>query len=450
VRTGQPYETQIPNSGGGLVSHVVVGSPADSAGVREGDTVITAEGRVVHDILDWRWHSAEEEVHVTIGSPDGSMREIELSRESGEPWGLDFRDILFDGVRTCDNSCAFCFMTQLPRGMRPSLYVRDDDYRLSFLQGNFVTLTNLDDADVERILEQGLSPLHVSLHAVDADVRSRLICARNDRGLERLDQLLEGGIDVHIQIVAVPGVNDGDVLERSLRWLAEREGVESVGIVPLGYTGHQTRFDTSYQDVLKAAGLLDEIAPWHNAFRDRDGIGRVYAADEFYLNANRPVPEWDHYDDFPQFENGIGMVRSFVDEFTAHIDDVGEWTASDEKLVFVTGTLFAPVLESALGNTEHGVVTRVLPVQNRFFAGSVSVTGLLTGKDIVMALEDSDPGDIHVLPDLIFNADGVTLDNMSATDIADEANAHVRVVSCYAAGAAEALLGRSTFDSKIR
>lgn len=415
-----------------------------------GDSVVSVDGVPIHDILDWRWHTAEDVAKVTLRSPLGDLREVSLSREPGVAWGMDFDDPLFDGVRTCRNSCAFCFMTQLPRGMRAPLYVRDDDYRLSFLQGNFVTLTNLSDADVERILEQRLSPLHVSLHAVDSDVRAELICARHDDGLQRLDELLQGGIDVHVQIVAVPGINDGEVLERSLRWLAEREGVESVGIVPLGFTGHQTRFVSSYEDPEAAAALLDQVEPWHRAFRERDGVGWVYAADEFYLNAARPIPSGDDYDGFPQYENGIGMVRAFIDEFTAEMDEPKHGDHVHERLVFVTGVAFAAVFERLLASGAHGSAADVLAVHNEFFGGNVNVTGLLTGRDIVRAIKGMESDAVHVIPEVVFNSDGVTLDEMTADDIARQSGAHVRVVCCDAAGAAGALLGRSIFDSKNR
>ena len=181
-------------------------------------------------------------------------------------------------------------MTQLPTGLRRALYLRDDDYRLSFLQGNFVTLTNLSDADVDRIVEQRLSPLYVSLHAVEPEVRAKLVCAREDRALERFDELLDGGIELHVQIVLVPGVNDGDELEGTLAWLAEREGVASVGVVPLGYTAHQERFAQFVRPTGGRRAVIDQVEPWHDAMRERDGAGWVYLADEFYLAAGRPSP----------------------------------------------------------------------------------------------------------------------------------------------------------------
>ena len=311
------YGGHVPAvSGGGVVGAVEPGSPAAEAAVRPGDIVVSVDGQPLRDVIDWQWCSDGDSLEVDVLHDGTSAETISLRRQFGEPWGVSFTEAVFDGVRTCRNRCAFCFMTQLPRGLRGALYLRDDDYRLSFLQGNFITLTNLSDTDVERIAEQNLSPLYVSLHAVTPVVRAELICAREDRALERLDDLLASGIEVHVQIVLVPGINDGDELERSLSWLAEREGVVSVGIVPLGYTSHQGRFARSYEDATSAEAIIEQIGPWQRAFRERDGVTWVYLADEFYLSAGVEVPLAVEYDGYPQYENGIGLVRDWLDSTT--------------------------------------------------------------------------------------------------------------------------------------
>ncbi|MDP2400358.1 MAG: DUF512 domain-containing protein, partial [Actinomycetota bacterium] len=312
---GRPtYGVPVPAASGGLVAAVADGSPASRAGVRPGDRIVAADGAPLADIIDWQWYAADAEVAISIADTTGSVRDALLVRAADEPWGIEWSATLFDGVRTCRNSCAFCFMMQLPKGLRPALYLRDDDFRLSFLHGNFVTLTNLAEADVARMSEQHLSPLYVSLHAVDPDVRARLICAREDRALERFDELLDAGIDLHVQIVLVPGVNDGERLDETLTWLAEREGVVSVGVVPLGYTRHQEIFASSYTHQLAAATVIEQVQRWQFAMRERDGVTWVHLADEFYLNARAPLPRTEWYDDYPQYENGIGIVRAFVDE----------------------------------------------------------------------------------------------------------------------------------------
>jgi putative radical SAM enzyme (TIGR03279 family) len=435
---------------GGLIAGIAPASPAARAGLVAGDRIDAVDGQPLADILDWQWHTDSSAITLAVASAGGATaRQVPLSREPGEQWGIRFESPLFDSIHTCQNACVFCFMTQLPRGLRPALYVRDDDFRLSFLDGNFITLTNLSDADVERISTQSLSPLYVSLHAVDPDVRARLLCAREDRALDRFDELLEGGIDLHVQVVLVPGVNDGAQLDRTLTWLAEREGVLSVGVVPLGYTDHQDRFSASYETPESAAALLDQLAPWQEAFRARDGLTWVYAADEFYLNAGRQLPEAAYYDGFPQYENGIGLVRSFLDEFAA----AGDAAAAPSTRVptgIVTGTLFAPVLERLLLDAAPAFdPVRVIPVHNRFFGGNVSVTGLLTATDIARTLAEETALPARVLvPDVIFNADGLTLDGADLAALASRTPVELGVVSCDAADLLEALLGGPNVTSE--
>ncbi len=421
---------------GGVVSRVVPGGPAARAGLSDGDVLRTADGNALRDVLDWQWFADGPSVEVAGIRADGSPLTAVLVREAGEPWGLGFSATVFDGVRTCRNRCAFCFMTQLPKGLRRPLYLRDDDFRLSFLQGNFITLTNLSDADVDRIAEQHLSPLYVSLHAVRPEVREQLVCAREDRALERFDQLLDAGVDLHVQVVLVPSVNDGEVLDETLTWLAEREGVASVGIVPLGFTAHQERFSASYAG--EAAGaVIAQVAPWQEAFRTRDGVTWVYLADEFYLSAGVPVPASEHYDDFPQYENGIGLVRSFIDDAGVLAPQLAEAIAllpSGRRVALATGTLFAPVLDVIVADVDPKARVNVVAVENRFFGGNVSVTGLLTAADLVPALSALPVETLALVPDVVANADGLLLDDVPASELGERSGRHVRLVSCDAAG----------------
>ncbi|HEY5507010.1 MAG TPA: DUF512 domain-containing protein, partial [Coriobacteriia bacterium] len=395
-------------------------------------------------------------VQVTVAGEDGAVRETSLIRDLDEGWGFDFQSVVFDGIRECDNACAFCFVSQLPPGLRPSLYVRDDDYRLSFLVGNFVTLTNLDDDDIARIVEQHLSPLHVSVHAVDPEVRRRLICATaDDRALEFIDTLLDAGIRLHTQIVLVPGVNDDDVLERTLAWLAERPGVQSVGVVPVGLTRHSPQGMQAYRTAGSAAAVLSRLAPWQARMRAQRDESWVQAADEFYLTARAALPSWDDYDGFPQFENGIGMTRAFLDEMAELVAGFGGHTPHACGVALVTGELFAPVLEAmARTLSEGGCSVRVLPVRNELFGGDVTVAGLLSGCDLAMSIladarsrQGMSDHDTYLLPAVVLNDDGLTLDGYDLIRIQDEAGADVRLVSCDAAGLVTALRTLSTPSS---
>lgn len=439
--------TEPTSAHGGVISVVLDDSPASRAGLMIGDVLTAVEGSPISDVLDWQWHSDGNTLAIELTTADGSNRQVEMVRQPGEPWGIEFAEALFDGVRICRNSCAFCFMTQLPSGMRRALYLRDDDFRLSFLQGNFITLTNLTDYDVARIAEQHLSPLYASIHAVTPSVRNELICAREDRALERFDELLDAGIDLHVQIVLVPGVNDGEELDKTLTWLAEREGVVSVGIVPLGFTRYQEKYFSSYEDQISAASVIQQVQRWQFESRERDGVTWVHLADEFYLNARAPFPTVEWYDDYPQYENGIGMVRSFADEVGGMREEFERAIASlpeeCEQVTLVTGMMAATTVAGALNALKAAGRVRLLAVPNRFFGGNVSVTGLLTGADLIDAMradrERFGAPTAYVVPDVIFNADGITLDDLTAEEIADQSGCDVRVVSCGAAGLLEGL-----------
>lgn len=418
-----------PHPSGGWIARVRLGSPAWRAGLRAGDVVVSVDGRPVVDVLDWQWATADGPFEVTVVRR-GREHTFSVAASSSDV-GAQFDSLLFDGVRQCVNACSFCFVRQLPPGLRPSLYVRDDDYRLSFLHGNFVTLTNLDAADVERIITQRLSPLYVSLHAVDPDVRKRLIAPpAPDRALEHLEALTDAGIEIHVQVVAVPGVNDGDVLRQTLEHLSARNAVASVGVVPLGFTGHQRRFSSSY-DAAGAAAVIAIVQEAQRRARASRGRTWAHAADEFYLLAGLPFPDAESYDGYPQYENGIGLVRSFLDDLAEHPLPSSTRTSA----VLVTGTMFAPVLEDAA--RDAGI--EVLAVPNRFLGGNVGVAGLLAGRDIARSIAEHGGQGTYLVPDVVLNSDALTLDDMTVRDIERTSGARVRIVGSTAEDMARAL-----------
>ena len=467
------------------IAAVAPGSPADDAGFEAGCFVTAVDGQPVRDIIDWRWLASEDVMSVSYIDLDGDEGEVELEREWGEDWGFEFEGLVFDSVRQCRNACTFCFMHQLPRGMRPSLSLRDDDFRLSFLVGTFVTLTNITPDDETRIIGQHLSPLRVSLQVSDGDVRRRMIGKHAAHGLEVLDRLLEAGIEFHAQVVLVPGANDGDVLVRTLEWAYARPGILNVGIVPLGYTCHQSRFDHSFNEPADARAVLDLIAPFQQRAERERGSAWVFAADEFYSNAWGDalldhLPPTEHYGDFSLFEDGIGIIRSTVDDWQeAELDGTIARAADalrEQGVVarMVAGYAQKEFLTPLVDRSGIADVFQPLYVANDFFGGNVDVTGLLVGRDMANAIKQAagtavvSPGEsphvsarlasaclyedsgkvpaeslagtcvlsgerrdgLYLIPKVVFNDDGVTLDDMTLEDMEKAAGQKLHMVSC--------------------
>jgi putative radical SAM enzyme (TIGR03279 family) len=319
-------------------------------------------------------------------------------------------------------------MTMLPTGMRPALYLRDDDYRLSFLQGNFVTLTNLSAADVRRIIRYHLSPLHVSLHAITPAVRKQLMGGNHARGIEVLERLLNAGIEVHAQVVLTPGINSGDELNATLAWVEERPNILSVGIVPYGFTRY-ARLQTSFTSS-EARDLIEQMAPFQERSRERNGMTRFQLADEWYLLANVTPPPAEHYDGYPQFEDGIGMLRAFEDEWTTPQTTIRP--QPQENTLFVTGEAFAPTLKRLITQrfAQSAQGPEVRAIRNNFFGGNVNVTGLLTAHDIISQLKKQGlpPQSTVFIPKVVFNADGLTLDDRTLHDISHALNCPTHLI----------------------
>lgn len=415
------------------IANVDPGSPAARAGFEAGDAILAVDGQPVRDILDWQWLTTEESCTVSYRSRQGETGEAYLERSFSEPWGIAFQGILFDGCRTCRNACTFCFMRQLPKGLRSTLSVRDDDFRLSFLQGNFVTLTNLDAEDVARISEQRISPLRVSLHAADPVVRRELMGKNAQAGIRNLEALLDAGISVDAQIVLVPGVNDGQVLDDTLIWAYAHPNIQTVGIVPLGFTRHQDAFSVGFDDPASALSVLQQIAPFQERAQEERGSAWAFAADEFYLTAFGSavldhVPDAAFYGDFAMYEDGIGIVRSSVDGFreaqgSGELDRLAHaLDAAGERAVMVCGCAMERYLPQLIAGSPLQGRMEPLFVENAFFGGNVNVTGLLAGVDMVRAIHHHvAPDALYLLPAVAFNADGVTVDDLTAEEIARRA-----------------------------
>lgn len=444
------------------IAEVTPETPADDAGFEPGCYILSVDGHPVRDLIDWRWLTTENDMVVGYIDLDGDEGFVELEREEGEEWGFAFEGVVFDGIRQCRNACTFCFMRQLPPDMRPSLSLRDDDYRLSFLSGTFVTFTNLTPDEEARIIQQHISPLRVSLHARDEQTRLRMIGKHAMHGIEVLDRLLAAGIEFHAQIVLVPGENDGEILQDTLQWAYARPGILDICIVPLGYTKHQTVFDHSYNKASSAQEVIDLVRPFQEHARSERGYLWVYPADEFYRNAFREdllqhLPPASDYGDFGMFEDGVGIIRTFVDDWNeacqaGYADYCATVLCLNNTLVhYVAGYAMQEVLTPLLKQSALTDVFQPLFVKNTFFGGNVDVTGLLCGCDIVNAVQDTlnqntryrTAGDSHadithrlqhlfVLPRVMFNDNAVTLDDMSLQDMEKATGARLAVVSCNA------------------
>ncbi len=410
---------------GAWVASVAEGSPAWAAGIEPGMRIDEVNGIVPHDVIDWRWYADGGACDLVVFDPrDQTENECTLEREPGEDWGIDFTDVLFDGIRTCVNACKFCFMRMLPDDARASLTLRDDDYRLSFLQGNFVTLTNVTDEDVDRIIEMGLEPMNVSLHAVSPEVRRHLIGPHAQRGMEVLERLCEAGIEVHGQVVLCAGLNDGEELRRTLDWVEARPQITSIALVPMGYTKYSKEFSRSYSEDPEASrAVVRLLEPYQERARRELGITRFQLSDEFYVDADLPVPAAEHYDGYPQFYDGIGMLRSFLDEardvceaegerladLRDALETLGRRTDRGGETLIVCGEAAASTIQ-VFCEAWSGGRARVWPIRNDYYGGDVNVTGLIVSCDLLAQLPQDLSGDVVVLPSVMFNFDRVTLD----------------------------------------
>jgi putative radical SAM enzyme (TIGR03279 family) len=454
------------------VVSVAPGSPAARSGLVVGDELVSVNGEVPRDILRYRLLVDDALVDLDVRR-GGLEQRVVVTKREGEPLGAEIDSAVFDRVVTCDNHCPFCFIHQLPKGMRKSLYLKDDDYRLSFLYGNFTTLTRFTEADLERVLTEGLSPLYVSIHATDPDVRARLL--RNRRGaisLRWLRVLLDHGIEVHGQIVVCPGVNDEAVLEDTLVDLLDQyPELATVACVPLGVSAHNTEPDMRPHTLDEAVSVVEAVDRWQPVFQATVGRRYVHAADEYHLMAGRPFPEAEAYEDFAQHENGVGMARrlqlevhaALAGDVSAEAGDVGTGTragffswvdgapadgyraprepaadrgggsvavalrpsrrgSGDRPVRILTGEYGARVLAPLVpALAEHaGVEVQAVPVANDFFGGNIAVTGLLTGGDVAKAMTAAAGAGTSdwrwLLPDVVLSRgvflDGTTLDDL--------------------------------------
>jgi putative radical SAM enzyme (TIGR03279 family) len=399
-----------------------------------GDRILKVNGRIVRDYLDFRFITGgETEFTLNVRKKNGEDWEIEVERDEGEDFGLGFEQIV---PRQCANECLFCFCKGNPPDARPSLFVRDEDIRLSFLYGNYTTLTSITEDEMRRVIEQRLTPQYVSVHATDTEVRAYLLGIDKKRAdiSSKMQRLMDAGIEIHAQVVLCPGINDGEILRRTVNDLAALyPKVISVAIVPLGLTRYNT--DPRLTSVTSefCVQVIKDITPLQREFRQKLGTTFAFLGDEIYLRANRPIPSRKHYGDYPQIEDGVGMVRSFKNEFKSlwrRLERNPPQKPSKLNGTILTGRLFAPILKESIDamNEHFHTKFKVLAVENRYFGPDIVVSGLITGTDIIPMVNQI-KGDFVIMPSAAIKSDDkIMLDGMKQEELQNQLGRPVHAI----------------------
>jgi putative radical SAM enzyme (TIGR03279 family) len=403
-------------------------SRAARAGIKSGDNLIAVNGREIRDVLDYRFYLAEERVTLKLDR-DGNQFEVVIKKRQYDDIGLDFETPLMDKKHSCENKCIFCFIDQLPRGMRKTLYFKDDDSRLSFLHGNYITMTNLHDEDIDRIIEMHISPVNVSVHTTNPELRVKMM--HNKRAgevLSYIDRLANAGIGLCGQIVLCKGINDGAELDRTLSDLSKYyPAMQSVSIVPAGLTKYREKlYPLEEFTKEEAAAVIMQVERFAQRMYEQTDIRMFYCADELYLKAELPVPPESHYDGYPQIENGVGMIRSMIEEFYGELDYIDEYTDGEcvpVCLSIATGVAAFDTLSQIAHDLESrvsGLKINVYKIINNFFGESITVAGLLTGKDIAEQLGGRELGQLVLFPENALRQGGdLFLDDMSPDELSE-------------------------------
>ena len=400
------------------IAEIEAGSIADELNLEIGSRVVRINGERVRDGIDLTFLLSDTDLEVEMVSPAGETVLYEIEREPGDPIGIVPAP---DAIRECANKCVFCFIDGNPEGARQTLWLRDDDFRLSFTYGSYVTLTNLGPKGLGRLVEQRLSPLYVSVHATEPEVRERLLV--NQRAgliMDQLRELIEGGLDVHTQIVLCPEWNDGAHLDRTIEDLwGLGPAIQSLSVVPVGLTRYNINRPVRPLAAAEAAAVIERVDAARTRGRAERGLGWCYAADEMYLIAEREIPDSTYYDDGALYENGVGAVRRFLDGFAAGLDSVPSFVG--RRIRLVTGSSMAPFLRARAPKLAEvaGCDVEVVQARNEYFGESVTIAGLLGGQDMLSALGDGREGDVVILPAEALNADGVFIDNMPLDELSE-------------------------------
>ena len=405
------------------ITSVDENSPAAHARLQAGETLIQIDGVAIRDVLDYKFYSYDERLTLQILGQDGAtIREVRIKKQAGEPLGLNFEHYLMDKMKQCSNKCVFCFIDQLPKGMRRTLYIKDDDARMSFLMGNYITLTNLSEADVDRMIRMRISPVNISVQTTNPDLRVKMLQHRRaGEPLTIMDRFAEGGITMNCQLVICKGLNDGDELRRSLHDLKKLyPAVKTISVVPFGQTRHREGlYPLEATDKEGARAIIDIVEPFAQQCVEELGTHLVWCGDELYLKAERPLPDTDYYEEFTQFENGIGMLPLFMEEFRLALPDyVGR---SARPFTVATGAAAAPSLSVLLDEADarcDNLNGKVVQIRNDFFGERVSVAGLITGQDLIAQLKGRALGErVLISANMLRDGGDVFLDDYTPAQV---------------------------------
>ena len=409
-----------------IVGNVKPGSIAEALEIEKGDILLEINGTKIEDIFDYQFLTEDEKLLVVVKKPNGEEWELEIEKDFDEDLGIEFENGLMDDYKSCHNKCIFCFIDQMPKGMRETLYFKDDDSRLSFLQGNYVTLTNMSEDDIDRIIRYNLGPINVSFQTTNPLLRCKMLNNRfAGEALKKAWRLAEAGIPMNGQIVLCKGVNDGEELERSIRDLSKyAPTIESVSIVPVGLSKYREGLyelePFTKEDAIKVVEMVEK---WQDKLYAETGLHFIHASDEFYILAERDMPEEDRYDGYLQLENGVGMLRLLHEEFMEAFNEDREnkRKVKPKKVTIATGRLAFPYIKKMsqmLSEEYEGLEVQVVAIRNDFFGEMITVSGLLTGQDLKAQLEPLDLGDRLLLPQNVLKAtEDIFLDDMTLDEL---------------------------------
>ncbi|KNF08713.1 Fe-S oxidoreductase, NifB/MoaA family [Gottschalkia purinilytica] len=417
-----------------IIEEVESNSIAEELEIEPGDILLSINDKGIKDIIDYKYMITDDFVTMTIQKPDGEVWELEIEKDFDEDIGIVFTNPLIDKAKNCRNKCMFCFIDQLPKGMRNTLYFKDDDSRLSFLQGNFITLTNLNDEEIDRIIKYKLSPINISVHTTNPELRIKMLQNKNAGKIyDILKRFNEAGINMNCQIVLVPNVNDGLELESTIKDLSQlHPNISSVAVVPIGVTKYRKGLcEVDIYNYNSANEVLKLIDGMQKSFLNTIGTRFVFPSDEFYVLSEREIPKYKNYEGFPQIENGVGLIRSFQSEVEEALENMKGKCTSNNEYIIATGELsynFMKSISELIMDSIQGIRLKVIPIKNKFFGDTITVSGLVTGNDLYNELKNYKPKDGFIIPKCMLKRDeDIFLDDLTLLQLEEKLESKVTV-----------------------